>query len=188
MPVSSVDQHPALIVMDIQTAIAASGELAHPIAEVAGRAGALAAAFRRHGLPVILVNVDGTSTSRTDNGARPLGFTFPPEALEFLPQLDQQPSDLVVTKKRIGAFHGTMLDSLLRERGVTQIFLSGIATTMCVEGTARAGHEHSYNVVVATDACTDRDLQLHEHSVTRILPRVAETATAEEIIAALDAS
>lgn len=183
MPLSVLDPKPALLVMDIQNGIVGSGPTAHPVPEVAGRAGALAACFRSKGLPVILVNVAGTSASRTDAGSRPLGYVIPPEARQFLPELDQQPSDLVLTKLRVGAFHGTMLDSLLHERGVTQIVLSGISTTMCVEATARAGHEHGYNVVVATDACTDRELVLHEHCVTRILPRVAETATTAEIIA-----
>ena len=45
--------------------------------------------------------------------------------MEFL---DPQPDDYTVTKMNIGAFYGTALESILRCRGVTQIFLAGVAT------------------------------------------------------------
>jgi nicotinamidase-related amidase len=55
-----------------------------------------------------------------------------------------------------------------------------------VESTAQAAHEHGYHVVLATDAMTDRDADLHENSATRIFPRLGETATAGDILAMLD--
>ena len=82
-----------------------------------------------------------------------------------------------MTKQTWGAFHRTPLDTLLRDRGVTQIVLTGVATSAGVESTARSAHEHGYHVVLATDAMTDRDPDLHEHSVQRIFPRLGETAT-----------
>jgi nicotinamidase-related amidase len=76
----------------------------------------------------------------------------------------------VVTKRTWGAFHGTDLDVQLRRRGVTQIVLTGIATSAGVESTARAAHEHGYHVTVVTDAVADRDEEVHRHSVERIHP------------------
>jgi nicotinamidase-related amidase len=80
----------------------------------------------------------------------------------------------------------TELDALLRERGVTQVILTGIATTMGVESTARAAHEHGYHVVLATDAMTDRDADAHHNSITRIFPRIGETATTADILDLLE--
>ncbi len=77
-----------------------------------------------------------------------------------------------------GAFHGTFLDAHLQELGVTQVVLAGIATSIGVESTARSAHEHGYQVVLATDAMTDRDPAAHDNSVERIFPRLGETATA----------
>ena len=58
------------------------------------------------------------------------------------------PGDIVVTKRNWGAFYGTDLDLQLRRRGVTQIVLTGIATSIGVESTARAAHEHGYHVTL----------------------------------------
>ena len=102
-------------------------------------------------------------------------------------ELAGHPNDMVVTKRNWGAFHGTDLDVQLRRRGVTQIVLGGIATSMGVESTARAAHEHGYHVALATDAMADMSPEAHENSVTRIFPRLGETGTTEEILALLDA-
>ncbi|MCX4635198.1 isochorismatase family protein [Streptomyces platensis] len=77
--------------------------------------------------------------------------------------------------------HGTDLDRELRERGVTQIVLGGIATSIGVESTARAAYEHGYHVTLATDAMTDLDADAHRNSVQRVFPRLGETGTADAI-------
>ena len=92
----------------------------------------------------------------------------------------------MVTKRNWGAFHGTDLDVQLRRRGVTQIVLGGIATSMGVESTARTAHEHGYHVTLATDAMSDMSPEAHENSVTRVFPRLGGTGTTEEILALLD--
>jgi nicotinamidase-related amidase len=155
-----------------------------PLDDVIQRSARLAAAFRRHGLPVVLVNATGGAPGRTDIN-RP-AFTPPPGWADIVEELDQQPDDLLVTKQTWGAFHGTSLDTLLRERGVTQIVLTGVATSAGVESTARPAHEHGYNVVLAIDAMTDRDPDLHRSSVQRIFPRLGETATTDDVLAMLD--
>src|SRR5205807_1326344 len=65
--------------------------------------------------------------------------------------------DIIVTKRHGGAFYGTDLDLHLRRRGVTQIVLGGIATSLGVESTARSAHDHGYHITLATDAMTDVD-------------------------------
>jgi nicotinamidase-related amidase len=91
----------------------------------------------------------------------------------------------VVTKRNVGAFHGTDLDLQLRRRGITQIVLGGIATSMGVESTARAAHDHGYHVTLVTDAMADMDADVHRNSVERIFPRLGETGTTAEILALL---
>jgi nicotinamidase-related amidase len=97
-------------------------------------------------------------------------------------ELDAQPDDLRVTKQTWGAFHGTDLDAQLQAHGVTQVVVTGVATSAGVESTARAAHEHGYNVVLATDAMTDLSAEAHDNSVERIFPRLGETATTAEIL------
>ena len=151
--------------------------------DVIAHSASLAAAFRRHGLPVVLVNATGGPAGRTDI-SRP-AVTRPPDWADIVEALDRQPGDLLVTKQTWGAFHGTRLDTLLRERGVTQIVLTGVSTSAGVESTARAAYEHGYHVVLATDAMADRNAGAHENSVQRIFPRLGETAATGDILAML---
>ena len=90
-----------------------------------------------------------------------------------------------MTKQRVGAFIGTSLDEYLRERGVTQVFLAGIATSSGVEATARSAYDLGYNVVLVVDAMTDRDPEAHRHSVEKVFPRLGETTTTDEVLLAV---
>ena len=58
MAVTTLDPKTALIVIDLQKGIVTLPTV-HPTSEVVKHASQLADAFRRHGLPVVLVNVDG---------------------------------------------------------------------------------------------------------------------------------
>jgi nicotinamidase-related amidase len=186
MTLTTIDPKTALVVIDLQKGLAAT-PTAHPFDDIVRQSANLATAFRRHGLPVVLVNVAGVAPGRTDAGSfRPDGFTPPPDWTELVDELRPQPGDYRVTKTRVGAFHGTTLDAHLRDLGVTQVVVTGVATTMGVEGTARAAHEHGYHVVLATDAMTDRDADAHHNSITGIFPRLGETATTAEILDMLE--
>jgi nicotinamidase-related amidase len=153
---------------------------AHPTAEIVSHTAQLARAFRERGLPVVLVNVNGRAPGRTDAGAPKL--SFPSDWTELVPELEQQPSDMLITKQRVGAFIGTSLHEELQKRGVTQIFMTGIATSAGVESTARSAYDHGYNVVFATDAMTDRDADTHRNCVEKVFPRIGESDTTQNIL------
>ncbi len=182
MPLSALDPVAALIVIDLQKGIVGLST-AHPTAVVVERSAQLARAFRARGLPVILVNVTASAPGRTDT-PRP-NYAFPDDWADLVPELDQQPRDYVVSKQRIGAFIGTNLNEILRSHGVTQVFLTGVATSAGVEATARSAHDHGYHVVFVTDAMTDRDPEAHRHSVEKLFPRIGETESTENVLKAL---
>ena len=179
MPITMLDPRTALIVIDLQNGIVAMPTV-HPIDTVIGRARLLIGAFRRHGLPVVLVNVDGRPPGRTDL-ARTFATASPGWA-DFDPGLDRRPGDHVVTKKTAGAFTRTALEAYLNGHGVTQVVIVGVATSMGVEATARQAHELGFNVTLAVDAMTDLDADAHANSVGRIFPRLAETGTTQAIL------
>jgi Isochorismatase family len=54
------------------------------------------------------------------------------------------------------------------------------------ESTARAANERGYELTIVTDAITDTDEGAHLNSLTAIFPQIAELATAEEVLTALD--
>jgi nicotinamidase-related amidase len=183
MAVTALDPKTALILIDLQKGIVAYPTV-HSIGEVVKRAAALADAFRRHGLPVVLVNATGVAPGRTEQ-ARPRG-EFPAGWADLVPELDKQPEDHTVTKRTWGAFTNTGLDEHLKKLGVTQVVIAGVATSIGVESTARQAHEHGFNVTLAVDAMTDMNPDAHSNSVKRIFPRLGETGTTGEIIALLD--
>jgi nicotinamidase-related amidase len=102
-----------------------------------------------------------------------------------VPELEQQPTDVVVTKHQPNAFYCTDLDVHLRRRNIRTIVLGGIATNLGVESTARAAFERGYEQIFVADAMTARAEVLHTHTVTHILPSMGRVRTAAEIIAAL---
>jgi nicotinamidase-related amidase len=159
--------------------------VAHPVPGILANNRLLLDAFRTKGLPVVLVNVDGRAPGRTEGAARPAAAAPAADATDFVAELGQQPADHVVTKQTWGAFTGTDLEAFLKQEGVTQVVVTGIATTAGVESTARQAHEAGFNVVLATDAMTDMSAEAHENSVARIFPRLGETATAAEVLSLL---
>ncbi|MBO1332212.1 isochorismatase family protein [Streptomyces sp. VRA16 Mangrove soil] len=186
MPVTTLDPRTALVVIDLQNGTAEVPGAPHATADVVERNVALADAFRAAGLPVVLVRVsfaaDGGDMvpGRTERAAR---TATPPAGWDrIVDALAGHPEDVVVTKRNWSAFFGTDLDLQLRRRGITQIVLTGVATSIGVESTARAAHEHGYHVTLATDAMTDLDAQAHRGSVERIFPRLGETGTTEDVL------
>ena len=187
MPVTTLDPKTALVVIDLQNAVVALPGEPHSTADVVRRTAELADAFRKRELPVVLVQVgfsaDGADRvpGRVEQATRSTG-TPPPNATNIVDELAGHPEDIVVTKRNWGAFHGTDLDVQLRRRGITQIVLAGVATSIGVESTARAAYEHGYNVTLATDAMTDLSADAHENSITRIFPRLGETGISADVL------
>ncbi|WP_426439787.1 isochorismatase family protein [Bradyrhizobium genosp. P] len=182
MPLSQLDENPALVVIDMQKGIVGL-PTAHPAEQITANNARLARAFRSHGLPVVLVNVAGQAPGRIAVSHK---LQLPPDWAELVPELEQHPDDHRVTKLQWGAFHGTSLDHFLRRRGVTQVVLTGIATSIGVESSARNAHDHGYHVALVVDAMTDMDPVAHQHSVERIFPRLGETTTTAEMLSLLD--
>ncbi|MHB1491775.1 isochorismatase family protein YecD [mine drainage metagenome] len=180
MALTTLDPTTALLVIDLQNGVLALPAV-HPVDEVVSRAGELADAFRAHGLPVVLVTVDGAPSGRTER-RRPGAQQRPTGWAELVPGLNRQPGDHTVTKRTWGAFTNTDLAEYLRSQEVTQVVIAGIATSIGVESTARHAHEHGFNVTLAVDAMTDSDPDAHANSIARIFPRLGETGTTREIV------
>jgi nicotinamidase-related amidase len=184
MPLTQIDPVAALVVIDVQKGITAIPVAPHSSADVIARSAKLAAAFRVKNLPVVLVNVEGRAPGRSDTT---FNFSPPPDWAELAPGLDRQPSDYTVTKHQIGAFYGTALERILRRAGVTQVFFTGIATTMGVEASARNAYDHGFHVVLVEDAMSDMSAENHQHAVATTFARIGEVTTTDEVLAKLAA-
>jgi len=185
MTITVLDPIAALLVVDLQNG-ARLRPTAHPLDGVVANVVALSSAFRAADLPVVLITNVGGASGRTDasRSFRESGAAMPqpPEGWqELLPELDRQPSDRVLARSAWGAFVGTGLDDDLRALGVTQVVLTGIATSLGVESTAREARDRGYNVVFATDAMTDLNPVAHDHSVSTVFPYLGESGTTGDI-------
>jgi nicotinamidase-related amidase len=179
MALTTLDPNTALIIVDLQKGIVDSPFI-HPIGGIVDRSRALLDAFRERGLPVVLVNVAGVAPGRTERPRHSEPFLA--GWTDFIPELDQKPGDIVVTKRTWGAFASTDLEDRLKALGVTQVVVTGVATGTGVEATARQAYEQGFNVTLALDAMTDRRPEAHDYSIGNVFPRLGETGTAQDII------
>ena len=180
----------ALVVIDLQKGILAADRDPYTPDQVLARCADLAKAMRQAGGLVVLVRVafaadlaDMLSPPVDQPSPRPEGG-LPPDWSQLAPQLDIQPTDLVITKRQWGAFYGTGLEADLRRRGITTIVLCGIATNYGVESTARDGWERGFEIVFAEDAMTSSPPGAHAFAVETVFPRIGRVRSSQQVIEA----
>ena len=182
--ITILDKSTALVIIDLQKGIL-SNPLSRPVQDIIYKNNKLIEAFRKAGLPIVLVNVNhaGSAWSKTRKD-----FVFSSPAVvdadwfNIVPEINTHPDDIFITKHTWGAFFETSLDEELQKRNITGIVLSGVATSIGVEGTARHASERGYNIAFAEDAMTDLSSEAHEHSIKRIFPKIGEVGDCETII------
>jgi nicotinamidase-related amidase len=174
----------ALVLIDLQRGVLAMPVAPHAAATVYDRSMQLAQRFRTAGSPVVMVRVsfskDFADALRPEVYQPPNYGALPANWDEFPESLS--PSDIVITKRQWGAFHGTELDLQLRRRGVRRIVLGGIATNIGVESTARSAYEHGYELVVAEDLCSSTSAEMHAFCIRHIMPRIARVTDSNTIV------
>jgi len=74
--------------------------------------------------------------------------------------------ELVISKDHVNAFRDTDLDLILKKNSITDLYICGMQTHMCLEAAVRAASDLEYKVSVVSDACATRDLQFGESMVS----------------------
>ncbi|MFE1204776.1 cysteine hydrolase family protein [Streptomyces sp. NPDC058762] len=129
----------ALLVIDMQnTTVAMAHRAAETVAAIAG----LSERARAAGVPVVTVR-------QRDEGLVP-----GTEGWQVVPELAPREGDPVVDKTTPDSFLGTGLDETLRALGVTEVIVTGFATEVCVDTTARQALSRGYDLVVVADGHT----------------------------------
>jgi nicotinamidase-related amidase len=98
------------------------------------------------------------------------------------PRVAPKPGEPVVVKRRVGAFSTTDLEALLRARNIRHLILFGIATGGVVLSTVRWAADMDYLLTVISDACADRDPEVHRILTEKVFPRQAKVLTTEEFL------
>lgn len=134
--------------MEMQHRIEAGRDCVNP--DAPARIAALAETFRQRELPVIHVRHRATAS----------GWPFHPDAPGFQPMacaisLENEP---VFLKETSSAFASTGLSDYLKEKGITDIAVTGAVAGFCVNTTVRAGSDLGFNMTIVRDAVIGFDL------------------------------
>ena len=135
--------------------------------------------FRDASLPVVYLRLCGTKPDRSDlhpffaetcrKGAL-AGFddVYPlagdPMA-DIIGEIAPLRGETVIDKTTFSPFTATDIDTRLRGLGISELIFTGLATSQCVETTARDASDRGYRVVHLEDAQADYDELVHAYSL-----------------------
>jgi nicotinamidase-related amidase len=176
----------ALVLIDLQKAVVGRQLAPYPSSKVIENAVRLTDSFRPGGGTVIFVRVLVNEVLALPVDAPiPRPSVLPADASELVPELNVQPSDIVVAKRQWVAFYETGLEQHLRRRWIRTIVLGGIATNIGVESTARAAFDRGYELVFPEDAMSSLSEEAHNFAIKNIFPRMGRVRSTEEIVKSL---
>jgi len=191
-----------LVNVDMQNAFVEGYEISAPDGLIVQeRINRISAACRKAGIPVIhtrhVLRPDGSNVGLLGEFYPPLKhglLAFGSESAELHPGLVVEPSDIILDKPRFGSFHGTDLELILRGRGYDTIIVTGIATNVCCETTAREANVREFRVFFLSDATATRGIgDLTHADIQRATCATlgflfAEVLTTDEMLKKIDAA
>jgi len=188
----------ALIVIDMQNVWVKAGMPAYsPYCQgIVPNINRLAAATRAAGGPVYWVRaVYGDDTPKTWSAYFDLmdgeatrtmldALTEGHEGADLWHGLDIQPKDETVIKRRFSAFiqGSSDLERRLRARGIDTLLITGTATNVCCESTARDAFMLNFRTTVISDANAAATDALHNASLGLLFTRFTDVMTTDEAV------
>lgn len=139
----------------------------------------LAPAFRAEGSPVFFLRLCGCLADRSDlhrffrdanAEAAAVGYPdmYPLSGDPFAevdPRIVRSQGDIVCDKATFSGFSSGGFGEALRGTAVDTLVFTGLATSQCVETTARDASDRGYSVIMVEDACADYSERLHRMSL-----------------------
>lgn len=122
-----------------------------------------------------------------DNGTRHRdGLSEGAEGHDLWPDLRTAPDDLRVAKRRFSPFVARAaeidLDQELRDRGIANLLVTGVATNFCCETTARDAMMLDYRVVMVSDGCAARYREDHLVGLQSVFQSFGDVLTTDEVV------
>lgn len=170
--------------------------LAAPVAAsgVVARARAFHGAARDRGVPIVFTRFtvpddEGDLVRNTDfmRMVADAGEAFRPDGwgAALIDDIGATDGDEVSDNQRLSGLAATDLPERLRERGIDTLLVTGVATNLTVEQTARHGTDLGFTVHVVGDCVAAADQATHEASLANLALATNGVLTADEALAAL---
>lgn len=181
----------ALVAVDLQHGIVNLETHPHDSHDVVKRTSQIAEQLRKKGGYAMFVHVtnaeDGADALKVETDVIPPASPAPKPShwADLVNELGVNKNDVIITKRQWGAFYGTDLEMHLRRRGVKTLIVTGIATNIGVESTARDAYERGYNQIIVEDACAALSEEAHKHSFNSTFGRFSKVRSTEQVMEAL---
>jgi nicotinamidase-related amidase len=133
----------ALLVIDVQNGVVSG---AHDRDAVVANVATLVDKARAAGVNVVWIQ-HSSDDLRPDS-----------EPWQFVPELARNDAEPLVGKTYADSFEETELESVLAQRGIGQLFVSGAQTDECVRSTLHGAIVRGYDATLVADAHTTEDL------------------------------
>jgi nicotinamidase-related amidase len=103
-----------------------------------------------------------------------------PELLAFGKRIDY-----VTGKVGFNAFSDTTLEQVLKQRGIRNVLVAGMVTSLCIDSTGRAAYERGFAVTILSDCSSARTMGEHDFYCKNIFPLYGRSATSKEVLGEL---
>lgn len=106
---------------------------------------------------------------------------------ETIPELRARGDRVLYVSGKVGfnAFSDTALDRVLRERGIRNVLVAGMVTSLCIDSTGRAAYERGYNVTILSDCTSARTPAEQDFFCQNIFGLYGDVASSQEIASGL---
>jgi biuret amidohydrolase len=107
----------------------------------------------------------------------------------IIPELEPLPGETVIPKPGKGAFYNTNLESLLQEKGITHLLVTGVTTEVCVQTTMREANDRGYECLLVEDATESYFPEFKQSTLEMVRAQggiVGWTAPAANVLKALE--
>ncbi|HEX9466563.1 MAG TPA: isochorismatase family cysteine hydrolase [Alphaproteobacteria bacterium] len=192
----------AHIVVDLQNGFMAPGQPAEiPTArDIVPNVNRVSAALRKAGGQVVYIqntiNADAKATWSNwfkymsgDKRAARMDEAFADGSYghSLWPGLEVLPADLKVKKTRFGAFvqGSSDLHPVLQARKIDTLIITGTATDVCCESTARDAMMLNYKVIFVSDGTATHTDEAHNATLGIMLANFADVMSTDEVVACL---